>query len=263
MVIGFIGTGAIAEAFVTGLYEHGGHEEKILVSERSIARSSRLADRFDEVEVLSDNQAIVDRSQIVVVAVLPVDIESVLRPLKFRRDQTLISLVAETPIELLGELVAPADDIHRAIPMPPIEYGVGPTVLYPSSSNVERLFERVSSVVVPESEADFDVFTAGSSGMASFFDLVGSISDWMQSQGVPEGSSTRYVTALFQALTAMSARVDPSELANLREECQTEGGLNEQVYQGCVAAGWSPILTGELEKILERLRKNVLTTEKL
>ena len=88
-------------------------------------------------------------------------------------------------------------------------------------------------------------------------------SDWMQSQGVPEGSSTRYVTALFQALTAMSARVDPSELANLREECQTEGGLNEQVYQGCVAAGWSPILTGELEKILERLRKNVLTTEKL
>ena len=88
----------------------------------------------------------------------------------------------------------------------------------------------MSTVVIAENEAEFDVFTAASSGMAAFFDLVGSIAQWMESQGIPESNSATYVTALFRALTSMAGRKDANELKELSRECQTAGGLNEQVF---------------------------------
>ena len=67
MRIGFLGTGAITEAVVTGLAT-APEPPDIVVSPRTIARSRALAQCFGNVAVAADNQAVLDRADIVVLA---------------------------------------------------------------------------------------------------------------------------------------------------------------------------------------------------
>jgi len=255
MALGFIGTGAITEAIVRGIRTVGASDEPIYVSTRNRERSARLATELEGVLPLDDNAAVVERSDTVVLAVLPTHAEKVLAGLPYRDDQTVVSLVAMLSIDRLHALVAPTVDIHRAIPMPPIEFGVGPTVVYPGSPAVDSLFGNVSRVVVADSEADFDVYTAASSSMAPFFDLAATIAQWMETRGASRENSASYVTALFEALAQMASNADGDRLQSLPKDCQTAGGLNEQAYNGCREADWAPLLTAELEKILHRVRQ--------
>ena len=121
MKLGFIGTGAIAEALIIGMIEHGGFDGEVRISRRSERRSQVLSARFSNIDVLDDNQAIVDKSDWVFVAVLPLQAASLIGELKFREQQTLISLVAGISVEQLKELIAPCQRVHRIIPLPPIE----------------------------------------------------------------------------------------------------------------------------------------------
>ena len=114
---------------VTGLCSGGGVQALVRVSARSRQRSSRLAARFEQVEVIEDSQVILDRSDRLLIAVRPEQLESTLAPLQFRADHMVLSLVAGVSLEQLGTLCAPALRIHRAIPMPPVERCEGPLPL--------------------------------------------------------------------------------------------------------------------------------------
>ena len=94
MKLGFIGTGVITEAMVRGLCGPGGHQEPIHVTERSRARSQRLAAAFANVTVLPDTQTVVDQSDWVIVALRPEHASGILSSLHFRPRHRVISLVA-------------------------------------------------------------------------------------------------------------------------------------------------------------------------
>ena len=137
MRTGFIGTGAITEAIVIGLYTLGGYSERIVVSRRSRERSTILAERFPLVEVVDDNQILVDRCDQVFISVLPKQAVEVVSQLQFAAHHRVVSLVAGLSLETIASLTAPASSCFRAIPMPPIEYGLGPTPLFPPDSELE------------------------------------------------------------------------------------------------------------------------------
>ena len=71
MKIGFIGTGAIAEAVIVGLVEHGSFTDPVVVSARSRSRADKLSARFTNVTVEPENQDIVDAVDVLFIAVLP------------------------------------------------------------------------------------------------------------------------------------------------------------------------------------------------
>ena len=131
MRIGFLGTGAITEAVVTGLAT-APEPPDIVVSPRTIARSRALAQRFGNVAVAADNQAVLDRADIAVLALRPQDIVTALKPLCFRGDHIVVSFVALLPLESLRRLVEPADQLCRAIPLPCAAKRVGPLALWPT-----------------------------------------------------------------------------------------------------------------------------------
>ena len=83
MKFGFIGTGVITEAFITGMIKVGGYDNDVLVSLRSSERSSQLANQFSNVTVVAENQEIVDQSDWVFIAVLPSQARSLLESLNF------------------------------------------------------------------------------------------------------------------------------------------------------------------------------------
>jgi len=123
MIVGFLGTGAISEAIIRGLCDKANYSDRILISKRSPGRSAKLAHDYDHVEVVAENASLVEKSDWVIVAVLPGQVEATLAKLTFRSDQKVISLAAGIPLARLSEWVFPCTNVSRAIPMPPIEFG--------------------------------------------------------------------------------------------------------------------------------------------
>ena len=251
MNLGFIGTGAITEAMVEGFIADG-YAEPIVVSERSRERSARLAERHHTVIVEADNQAIVDRCDWVVISVLPPQALDVASGLRFREDHNVISVVAGIKLATWAETVAPAKRVWRAVPMPPIEKGWGPTAICPPDPEVEALFSLAGTPVAVDDERQFQALAVVTSLMGMFFEQVGTATRWLEDQGVPEGEAAAYSSSMFQALANLTTLEDAQGLKGLSEECLTVGGVNEQVLHELRDAGWFDIYRKRLDRIMER-----------
>ena len=253
MKLGFIGTGAITEHVITGLILHGGFEQPIIVSERSRERSSRLADRFSNITVEANNQAIIDQVEMVFIATLPEQTLELLDTLTFRESQTIVSLAAMVSVEQIAEKVKPVSQVHRIIPMPPNEFGVGPIPVYPPSAEVESLLSGIGTMVPIEDERHFSTFSASSAVMATFYELVAANARWIQSTGVSTELAARYSTAVFHSLATSIKDLGPEELQAVSRECLTAGGLNEQLLNATREEGWFDELLVGLDAILKRV----------
>ena len=166
MKLGLIGTGIIGEAFVRGLINVGRFEDEIWVSRRSDSRSASLAADFAQVSVANENQEILDRCDTLILAVLPEQVESVLQDLQFRDDHLLLSIVSSITLKSLSQWAAPCTQIYRGIPLPPIEFGVGPIPICPPCPQLEPMLSSVGTVVSLTDEDQFLSIAVGSALMA-------------------------------------------------------------------------------------------------
>ncbi len=253
MIIGFLGTGAISEAIIRGLCEESGYQGPILVTQRSVERSSRLAHDYPQVEVIDNNNALVERSEWVFLGVLPEQVTDVLNALTFRPEQKLISLAAGISLAQIQALAPPCDQVIRAIPMPPIEFGLGPVALCPTDTPLEAFFSRIGTAVSVSDEQQFNLFGATSALMADYFDQIATVTTWMASHGMDSSTAARYTTALYHALSVLTTKQSPDALQMMSEQCQTPGGLNEQFLIERAERGANDSLRDGLDQILTRL----------
>jgi pyrroline-5-carboxylate reductase len=253
MKIGFIGTGAIAEAVIVGLVEHGSFTDPVVVSARSRSRADKLSARFTNVTVEPENQDIVDAVDVLFIAVLPGQAIEVLESLVFSADQTIVSLVAGISVERIQSIAQPATRVHRLIPMPPNEIGVGPLPIYPPSPELEPLLSKIGTVIDVTDESHFSTFSGASAMMATFFEFVATNARWIEHQGVPAEKAATYSSSLFHSLAAMTCEMKPDQLKAIGEECLTIGGLNEQVLNTANSNGIFEMLETELDLIRKRI----------
>lgn len=256
MTVGFIGTGAISEAIISGLLKARNYPGQILVTRRSDKRSAKLANNFPNISIYEENQSLVDNSDMVIIAVLPEQCEAVLKQLHFRPEQTIISLVSGMKLSMLAPLLSPATNIHRAVPMPPVEIGKGPIPVCPPGREAESFFQRIGEVIPVNDEAHFRTFAAGSAVMATFFRWVADNAAWMAAQGVPEDQAALYSASLSEALANLTLAADPQQLQALSQECLTPGGLNEQVLTELEKQGWFAAMNTALDGIMHRLENS-------
>lgn len=250
---GFIGIGAISEHVITGLIQHSCFDEIVVVSERSHHRSTRLANQFPNVRVEPDNQSLVDQVDVVFIGTLPQQTLKLLDALSFREDQIIVSMAAIISVEQIAEKVTPASRIHRIIPMPPNELGVGPIPIYPPSSDLISLLSGIGTIIPVEDQQQFSTFSASSALMATLFELVATNARWIESKGVAAEAASKYSTALFHSLATQARELDAEELQSLSTDCLTVGGLNEQVLNATRSEGWFNELETELDRILKRI----------
>ena len=140
MNIGFIGTGTITTSVIQGLFRSKLKVKQILISERSKKNSSALSRQFRKVKVVKNNQDIIDQSNWVFIAVLPTVAKQILKELKFRKNQTIISFVSTANIAYLKQVLRPATTIVKAAPLPTIAHKLGPIVLFPYHTKVVNFF---------------------------------------------------------------------------------------------------------------------------
>jgi len=250
--LGFIGTGTIAAAIVEGLALSG--EEPILLSPRNADIAARLSDRFSHVGVANDNQAVLDQSDLVILAVRPQIADSVLEDLKFRPDHRILSLIATVSLARLREWTAPAATVVRAVPLPPVARGEGPTPIFPPDKEARALFDRLGTAIELADESAFDIFTAASATMASYFAFAHSITAWMQRHGTDAAQAHRFVAQMLKGLSETAAIAPDAGFAALADEHQTRGGINEQVFRTVTRDGVIDNLDHALDDVLRRLR---------
>ena len=260
MIIGFLGTGAISEAIIRGLCDKASHSDRILISQRSPGRSAKLAHDYEQVEVANENASLVEKSDWVIVAVLPDQVEATLAKLTFRSNQKVISLAAGIPLARLSEWVFPCTNVSRAIPMPPIEFGMGPVALCPQDPSIEALFGQIGTAVSVSDEEQFNLFGAASAVMADYFDQVATVSSWMESHAMEPDTAARYTTSLYHALASLTLGQTPDSLQSMSAECVTPGGLNEQFLTTCTDSGSRDTLKAGLDNVLARLESNADST---
>jgi pyrroline-5-carboxylate reductase len=252
MTLGFVGTGAIAAAIVTGLSSEGGARPTIHLSPRNAAIAAGLASRYENVSVCASSQEVLDRSETVILAVRPQVAEEVLSGLHFSSSHIVISLVAGFPVRRIADLVTPAQKIWRAIPLPAVAQRRSPVALYPPGGPPAELFATLGQVFGIEKEDQLNALSTATSTMAAYFGFVGHIASWVASKGIPEQQCREYVARMFAGLADAGLEASERSFEDLATAHATPGGLNEQLLRDLTGHGVFDTLTEALDSVHRR-----------
>jgi len=261
--VGFVGVGAIAEALITGMCAGGEQRAHFLVSPRNADIAKGLAQRYSFVTVAADNQAVIDGSDIIFLAIRPQVAADVLTPLRFRGDQRIVSLIATLDVARLRPLVAPAVAILRAAPLPAVARRMGALTLYPPVAEIASLLDGLGQLVQLESEEDLDAFWAATSLMGSYFGLLDEVAGWLSRRNLDDDQVRPFVAAMFHAVAATGEAHAMDGFDKLVNEHSTRGGLNEQAYRELKAAGWTRLISETLDLIHARIRGRATFADQL
>lgn len=251
--LGVVGTGHIAAALVTGLCTSERPPAKVLVSPRNAETAAKLAQRHTMVSVAADNQAVVDGSDWVLLAVRPQIAREVVGGLRFRPGQKVLSAIAPIADEWIDDAVKPGKLVARLLPLPPVEHRLGPIAFFPGDHGVEALLNPVGTTVPMASKHELLVIWTLTALIASYYGFVSHAIDWAANNGAAPRAARTYITSMLHALSTIAAAPGAAPPAELAKHAQTKGGLNEQVAHELAAKGWFDALGPALDGVRKRL----------
>ena len=255
MKLGFIGTGEITKAVVVGILGSKLKIQKIYLSERNKKISKGLKKKYKKIFVEKNNQKIVDNSNWVFLSVTPTVGKKIIKNLKFKSNQTIISFISTITISDLKQMIKVKANIVRAIPLPPISLKKGPIPICPPNKKVKSFFNKIGSTVEIKNEKLSINFWSTSGMMASFYQMLSIMTDWLVKRGVKRNNAQKYITSLFLALSEDAVVNSKKNLKYLVKESQTPKGLNEQGVKELTKAGFYKSLEKTLNSIHKRLNK--------
>ena len=255
MKLGFIGTGKIASSVITGICKSSIKYNKIFISFRNKKISKQLKKRYKKITIEKDNQKIVNNSNWVFLAVTPTVGEKIIRNLSFKSNQTIISFISTITIPRLKEMIKVKANIVRAIPLPPISLKRGPVPICPPNKKVKNFFNKIGSTVEIKNENLSINFWSTSGMMASYYNILRVMSDWLVTKGVKKQDAQKYITSLFLALSEDAVVNSKKDLKFLIKDSQTPKGLNEQGLKEMSKKGVYKSVINTLNSIHKRLNK--------
>lgn len=251
MIYGFIGTGTITGAIVSGLMKSELPLSRLLVSPRNAEKAQVLAERYSKVAVAESNQAVVDGADVLILAVRRQIAEDVLTELNIPKTKKIISLIASTGQDSLSRWTGHDENsIVRADPLTFVEDGEGATAMYPPDTEAERLFNALGKAVVCETEHELDLLSAATSLMGTYFGLLERSSEWLSANGLPEAKGRIFLANLFKNLAQAADNAPESSFRRLRHDFSTKGGTNEQVFEDFERNGGTQALFKALDRAL-------------
>lgn len=255
MRIGFIGTGVITEAIVSGLLRARFPASSIVVSPRSQAVAAKLAAMSPLVRVAADNQEVAASSDVVILAVRPQVAEEVVQSLSFTPGTFVASLIATVPIPVLREWIDADVEISRAVPLPFVVDLAGVTVVYPGADILDRIFGALGTVINCGTIDEFDAFAVAGGLMGAYFGFVETCAQWLAAAGVPYSKAKAYLAPFFHGLAGSAVSSPEKSFEQLRIGHTTIGGLNDQLYLHFRQEGGVQALSAAMDAVAERIAK--------
>ena len=255
MNLGFIGTGKIASAVINGVCTSKISFNKIYISPRNKLTAQKLKKKFKKILIAKNNQEIVNKCEWVFLSITPNVGNKIIKNLEFRSSQTIISFISTIKLNELKKAIKVKAKIVRAIPLPPISLKKGPVPIFPPNKKVKSFFNNIGTTVEIKSERSSINFWATSGMMASFYELLNVMTNWLVKKGVKRNDAQKYITSLFLALSEDAFVNSKKDLKYLVKESQTPKGLNEQGLKELSKSGFYKKLEKTLNSIHKRLNK--------
>ena len=256
MKLGFLGTGNITSDVINGICKSSLKFKQIVISPRNRIKANKLRKKFRKVYIAKNNQEVLNKSDWVFISLLPKVAEKILPELKFKKNHTVISFVATINLSSLKKIINKKKTLVRAIPMPPISLGLGPVVMYPPNKKVKNFFNKVGKSIEIRNEKQSNNFWAISGTMATFYETLKVLSDWLVKKKIKRAKSQEYITSLYFALAGLALENSRKNLKKFVADSQTPGGLNWQGVNYLRKSGYYRSLENSLNNLLKRLNKS-------
>ena len=252
--IGFIGAGNMAQAIINGIIQAGQFAPAdIMVSDINGDRIIDLSNMYG-VTGVSNNTAIAQKADIIVLSVKPQVMAGVLEEIKdsIKENSVVISIAAGITINAISKILGDAQVI-RVMPNTPSLVSEGMSGLYsPNASdntmqNALKIFSAIGKAVIVGNEDLIDAVTAISgSGPAYFFLLMEEMIKTAQKLGLPEDTATELVlqTAKGASILAEIAQLNGESAEELRRKVTSPGGTTE--------AAINTFKDGHIDKLVEK-----------
>ncbi|RLJ19878.1 pyrroline-5-carboxylate reductase [bacterium endosymbiont of Escarpia laminata] len=248
--ITFIGGGNMAASLISGLIADGYDPTHITASDPNTERLAYLAANY-AIHTETDNDAAVQNADIVVLAVKPQVLESVVRDMAgaiWRHQPLVISIAAGVREAALREWLGEDIALVRTMPNTPAMIQSGACGLHASENvsdiqkdQAESILRAVGLTCWVTDESQMDAVTALSgSGPAYFFLVMEAMESAAIKMGL-EAENARLLTlqtALGAARMAMESKDSP---ATLRKKVTSPGGTTERAL-GILQEGGLPAL---------------------
>ncbi|PAN00828.1 pyrroline-5-carboxylate reductase [Streptomyces sp. Alain-F2R5] len=251
--IGIIGVGEIGRAIVEGLRNRGGASPEVFLSPRGARAAAGLSERFEGVHVCADNQEVLDRSEVVIIAVRREDHHEALAGLEMDDDKTVVSLMAGVATDDLRRTLATGAPIVRAIPLPAVRERRSVTVTCPSHPVVDSLFEQLGGALPVADEGAFDVFSALTGTLTAHYAYLATLTSWATGHGITPDAADRYVRGLFQNV-GRSLSDETRPLHRLAADHETPNGNNERIRTTWFGPANAAALVEALDGLLADLK---------
>jgi pyrroline-5-carboxylate reductase len=254
MNIGFIGIGKIAGAIVEGLCTSGAGELHIHLSPRNEENSIQLAKKYADVHRQESNQAVLDKSDIIFIALRPSVAKEVLSQLQFEKKHIVVSLIPLLKYKDLAAAVSPAATVSRAIPLPSVRHHNCPIPIFNPNKTVTELLSHIGKPLsVPDEDQLHTIWTL--TGLITpFFDLLNELSGWTIANGVGKEITNKYIADLFLSLSYEARQAIPIDFGELAQHAQTPNGMNEQAGKEIRDKGAHQIYRTASDHLLERFK---------
>ena len=254
MNLGFIGTGKIASSIIYGIFKSKLKINKIYISSRNVNIAKKLNNKFSKIKVFSNNQEIIDKSNVIFLSVTPAVGNRILNELNFNNKKIIISLISTIKLKKLKKLTR-SKNICKAIPLPFIENLNGPIIINPKNKIAKKIFSKLGNVIEIKDEKMSYSFWSTSSVMAAYYEIYNSTKNWLVQKGLNERIATDYVAELFLALSKDAFVKKKTGFKKLVAESQTPKGLNMQVLKELKKVRFYDKFKQSLENVHKRIKK--------
>lgn len=201
----------------------------------------------------ADNQDVVDRSELVIIAVRRQDHHEALTGLTVNDDKTVVNLMAGVATADLRRTLATGAPIVRAIPLPAVRERRSVTVTCPSHAVVDSLFEQLGGALPVSNESAFNVFSALTGTLTAHYAYLATLTAWAIGHGIAPDTADQYVRGLFQNL-GRSLGDETRPLHQLAADHETPKGNNERIRTTWFDQANTAALQDALDGLLTDLR---------
>jgi pyrroline-5-carboxylate reductase len=263
--IAFIGAGNMSKSIISGLVNHGYPAKSIFASNPSMPKLTALQQKLG-INVSQSNSAVVDQSQVIVLAVKPQLMAQMCTDLAKHselKDKLFISIAAGISVNRLQQMLGGKYKVIRTMPNTPSSLGLGMTGLYADEQITQvdknfagQLLEQVGKIAWVDSEDMIDnVIAAAGSSPAYFFAFLEAMQHEAQQQGFSRDTARLLVQQAMLGAAEMVCQNPQLEISELRTQVTSKGGTTAQALACFAEHGLSEIVAKAMQAAVKRAKE--------
>ena len=213
--IGILGVGHLISYLVPGMLR-GPEKPDFILSPRNREHAQTLSQNFG-LEIAASNTELVEKCEVIIVSVRPMQIADALDGLPWRKGQKIISLCAGVTIAEISGYTNGAS-ITRALPVTAAIHGESPTALYPQCKAAQALFAPCGPTFVLENEDQFEAASVFGAYYGWIQHLIGEMEAWARTNNLPPDTARLLASQMTRAAATTVKNAPEKQVSALVEE---------------------------------------------